>query len=93
MVLAFNSSILVVGGCVVSLILWWLGKRLDGWAATCFVVDDRLVFAYLIEWVFGDVPESSKETLHKEIILQNFPCTGLISEALGSITSWGSFLT
>jgi hypothetical protein len=28
------------------------------------VVDGCLVFAYLIEWVFGDVPESSKETLY-----------------------------
>jgi hypothetical protein len=59
----------------------------------CFVVDDCLVFAYLIEWVFGDVPESSKETLYMETISQDFPDIGLNSEALGSITSWGSFLT
>jgi len=78
---------------VVSLILWWLGKRLDGWTVICFVVDDRPVFAYMIEQAFGDVPESSKETLYMETISQDFPCIGLISEALGSITSWGSFLT
>jgi hypothetical protein len=48
---------------------------------------------YLIEWAFGDVPESSKETLYMETFSQNFPGIGLISEALGSITSWGSFLT
>jgi hypothetical protein len=57
------------------------------------VVDDCLVFAYRFEWAFGDVPESSKETLYMETILQDFPDIGLISEALGSITSWGSFLT
>jgi len=59
----------------------------------CFVVDGCLVFAYLTEWVFGDVPESSKETLYMETISQDFPDIGLISEALGSITAWGSFLT
>jgi hypothetical protein len=57
------------------------------------MVDGCLVFAYQFEWVFGDVPESSKETLYMEIILQDFPDIGLISEALGSITSWGSYLT
>ena len=51
------------------------------------------LYFYLIEWAFGDVPESSKETLYMETFSQNFPGIGLISEALGSITSWGSFLT
>jgi hypothetical protein len=39
----------------------------------CFVVDGCLVFTYMIEWVFGDVPESSKETLYIETISQDFP--------------------
>jgi hypothetical protein len=34
---------------------------------------NSLVFAYLVEWVFGDVPESSKETLYKEIIRRILP--------------------
>ncbi len=38
----------------------------------CLVVDGCLVFAYLIERVFGDVPESSKETLYMETISQDF---------------------
>ena len=46
-----------------------------------------------MEWAFGDVPESSKETLYMETFSQDSPDIGLISEALGSITSWGSFLT
>ena len=36
------------------------------------MVDGCLVFIYLVEWVFGDVPESSKETLYIETILQDF---------------------
>jgi len=39
----------------------------------CFVVDDCPVFAYLIEWVFGDVSESPHETLYMETISQDFP--------------------
>jgi len=38
----------------------------------CFLVDDCLVFFYLAEWVFGEVSESSKETLYIETILQDF---------------------
>jgi len=39
----------------------------------CFVVDDCLVFAYLTEWIFREVPESSKETQYIETISQDFP--------------------
>jgi len=59
----------------------------------CLVVDVCLVFDYRVEWVFGDASESSKETPYIETISQDFLDIWLISEGLGSITSWGSFLT
>jgi hypothetical protein len=54
---------------------------------------DCFEFTYMIEWVLEGVSFSPNEILTMETISQDFPDIQLISEALGSITSWGSFLS
>jgi hypothetical protein len=62
-VFPFNSSILVVGGCVVSVMD---GGWVKGWM-------DCFEFTYMIEWVLEGVSFSPNEILTMETILQDFP--------------------